>query len=170
MKRILFIGLATFGAAFTSLCLTVLAQDYQPALTEYGQPDLSGVWNFSSNTPLERPERFGETEFLRDVDTSATNTRRTSSSPRSGPNTTGVIGAYNSYWNDRAQLQQNERTSLIVHPTNGRIPPVNDGVHVQPGGDITTDVDYPKYGSRRAHGRDGLGCAHRQPAGQASHR
>ena len=39
-------------------------------------------------------------------------------------------------------MQESERTSLIIHPANGRIPPVNDGVHVQLGGDITTDVDF----------------------------
>jgi hypothetical protein len=38
----------------------VNAQDFSPQLTEYGHPDLRGVWNFSNKTPLERPERFGE--------------------------------------------------------------------------------------------------------------
>ena len=28
---------------------------YAPPKTEFGQPDLRGVWNFSSDTPLERP-------------------------------------------------------------------------------------------------------------------
>ena len=26
---------------------------------EWGQPDLNGVWNFASNTPMQRPERWG---------------------------------------------------------------------------------------------------------------
>ena len=37
--------------------LTVLAfaqADYVPSKTEYGQPDLQGVWNFASHTPLQR--------------------------------------------------------------------------------------------------------------------
>jgi hypothetical protein len=54
----------------------------------------------------------------------------------------GVIGAYNGYWNDRNELQISGRTSLITHPRNGRIAPVRDGIHVQLGGDITTDVDF----------------------------
>jgi hypothetical protein len=37
---------------------------YQAPRTEYGQPDLQGVWNFSSNTPMQRSRRFGEQEFL----------------------------------------------------------------------------------------------------------
>ena len=28
--------------------------------TEWGSPDLSGVWNFSSIIPLERPAFFGD--------------------------------------------------------------------------------------------------------------
>ena len=38
--------------------------DYQAPRTEWGQPDLQGVWNFSSSIPMQRPQRFGEREFL----------------------------------------------------------------------------------------------------------
>ena len=69
------VRLTILGAAFTVLGLPAYAQDYQPPMTEHGQPDLRGVWNFSSRTPLERPERFGEIEFLRDVDAATLNAR-----------------------------------------------------------------------------------------------
>ena len=127
------VRLTILGAAFTVLGLPAYAQDYQPPMTEYGQPDLRGVWNFSSRTPLERPERFGEIEFLRDVDAATLNARPSRVVATGGnqvPSTTRVIGAYNGYWNDRMALQENSRTSLIVHPLNGRIPSVQDGVHV----------------------------------------
>lgn len=142
----------------------VEAQDYQPALTEYGDPDLRGVWNFSSRTPLERPERYGDIEFLRDVDNSSSSQRSSAraasgSAPPRRPSSTGVIGAYNGYWNDRTVLQENARTSLIIHPANGRIPPVQDGVKVQLGGDQTSDVDFnetrPVRYTHGGIGRDG---------------
>ena len=38
--------------------------DYQVPRTEWGLPDLQGVWNFNSSTPMQRPERFGTQEFL----------------------------------------------------------------------------------------------------------
>ena len=38
--------------------------DYQIPRTEWDQPDLQGVWNFNSSTPLQRPEQFGTQEFL----------------------------------------------------------------------------------------------------------
>lgn len=142
MDRSLKIAQALLSAAGVFLAHLAYAQDYQPNLTEHGHPDLSGVWNFSSATPLERPERYGDIEFLRDVDAAANSNRASSQTASPGPFPSRVIGAYNSYWNDRTALAANERTSLIVYPPNGRIPPVNDGVHVQLGGDITTDVDF----------------------------
>ena len=142
MDRIFQSGLALISAALFSLSLAASAQDYEPKLTEHGQPDLRGVWNFSSRTPLERPERFGEIEFLQDVDRATLNARPTQTGGSADAYPSRVIGAYNGYWNDRNELQQSGRTSLITHPANGRIPPVRDGVHVQLGGDITTDVDF----------------------------
>ena len=38
--------------------------DYLAPRTEHNQPDLQGVWNFSSNTPMQRDLRYGEREFL----------------------------------------------------------------------------------------------------------
>ena len=134
-------SLALISAALFSLSFPISAQDYEPKLTEHGQPDLRGVWNFSSRTPLERPERFGETEFLQDVDRATLNARPTRG-VSAGAYSSGVIGVCNGYWNDMNELQDSGRTSLITHPLNGRIPPVRDGVHVQLGGDITTDVDF----------------------------
>jgi hypothetical protein len=51
----------------TMVCGFSVAQsdgDYVVPRTEYGQPDLQGVWNFSSNTPMQRPTRYGNQEFL----------------------------------------------------------------------------------------------------------
>jgi hypothetical protein len=44
--------------------LAQTADDYVAPRTEWGQPDLQGVWNFNSSTPMQRPERFGTQEFL----------------------------------------------------------------------------------------------------------
>ena len=32
--------------------------------TAWGQPDLQGVWDFRTITPMQRPERLGDQEFL----------------------------------------------------------------------------------------------------------
>ena len=44
--------------------LSFAADDYTVPRTEWGQPDLQGVWNFSSNVRMQREERFGERQFL----------------------------------------------------------------------------------------------------------
>src|SRR5262245_11163808 len=32
--------------------------------TSFGQPDIGGVWDFASITPLERPEQFADRAFM----------------------------------------------------------------------------------------------------------
>ena len=64
------IGLTTVIWRAAVLCSSLLAiesfaqSDYVSPKTLYGYPDLQGVWNYASNTPLQRPEEFGEKEFL----------------------------------------------------------------------------------------------------------
>ena len=35
--------------------ISFAADDYVAPRTQWGQPDLQGVWNFSSNIPMQRP-------------------------------------------------------------------------------------------------------------------
>ncbi len=46
----------------------VQAQDYEVPETQWGQPDLQGVWNFSSTIPLERPAFFADKAYLTEQD------------------------------------------------------------------------------------------------------
>ena len=41
-----------------------VSDEFETPRNEWGQPDLNGVWNFSSNTPMQRPEKWGSQEFL----------------------------------------------------------------------------------------------------------
>ena len=107
------------------------AQDeYTAPLTEWGQPDLQGVWNFSSVIPLERPAFFGDKQFLTDeeIATLATQTE----AGLEAINNIGV-GGYNTFWVEMGENGDN-RTSLIVYPENGRLPETQEGVPVQVGG------------------------------------
>lgn len=123
----------------------VFAAEIDFPLTEYGQPDLRGVWNFSSSTPFERPEELGNTEFLTDLEIVAHQSDRIatwdgyieieediSSRIMASDNATSV-GSVNLFWGELFPLRENTRTSVIVHPGNGRIPPVQEGVVVQRG-------------------------------------
>ncbi|MFP6826372.1 MAG: hypothetical protein VB977_09750 [Pseudohongiellaceae bacterium] len=52
------------------------AEDYAVPRTEWGQPDLQGVWSFSSNISMQRPEEFGERQFLTEDEIAAAHVRR----------------------------------------------------------------------------------------------
>ena len=50
--------------AFSSLVTAQSNNDYEVPRTEWGQPDLQGVWNFSSDVPMQRPLSYGTQAFL----------------------------------------------------------------------------------------------------------
>ena len=98
--------------------------------TPDGQPDLQGIWNFSTITPLERPAEFAGKPFLTDAEAAeyervvmqrSNRDNRDRSSPEAD-----VGGAYNEFWWDRgvhaARVNGKTRTSLIVDPPDGKIP------------------------------------------------
>ena len=94
------------------------------ARTTWGDPDLQGVWDFSSNTPLNRPEEFGERAFLtkeeaaqrQQVRVAARDTQDNTSARD------GSTGTYNRFWTDNPR--ETRHTSLVVDPPNGRVPPL----------------------------------------------
>ncbi len=106
------------------------AQD-ESLRTPWGAPDLQGIWDFRTITPMERPEALGEQEFLTEEEaanleqaTVDRNERLLLAAARR-TEAGGNVGAYNNFWMDRGtRTVSNRRTSLIVDPPNGRIPPV----------------------------------------------
>jgi len=135
-----------FLASFFSLAM---AQEdtYEAPKTEYGYPDLQGVWNFSSSTPMQRPQRFGEQEFLtrEEVQTAIASQEaravaadaaaaRLVVNPEAPPVGDGDPGGYNDFWFEMANIGDTVRTSLIVYPPNGRLPPAVEGAQRQYGG------------------------------------
>lgn len=104
--------------------------DYEVPRTQWGQPDLQGVWNFSSVIPLQRPAFFGDKQYLTEEDLAAL-TAQTEAGLQA-INNTGA-GGYNTFWTEMGHGDDN-RTSLIEYPENGRLPEVQEGVPVQRGG------------------------------------
>lgn len=122
------------------------AEDYQVPQTEWGQPDLQGVWNFSSNTPMQRPQRFGTQEFLTDeqiADAIARQEQAVAAADAAAaqrvvdpdaPPVTDNPGGYNDFWFEAAGIGDTVRTSHIVYPEDGRIPAAVEGAPRQFGG------------------------------------
>ena len=118
-----------------SLSFGQTADDYVAPRTEWDQPDLQGIWNFNSNTPMQRPDRFGTQEFLTpeeaEQDRLRQEERRIAADAREAelvvnpvapPAGASSTGGYNSFWYETASIGENVRTSLIVYPRNGRLP------------------------------------------------
>ena len=99
--------------------------------TPDGQPDLQGIWTNSTLTPLERPEEFRSKPVLTEPEAAAYERRmmtQGSRDRRDGDSETDVARAYNELFFDHgdklARVEGGVRTSMIVDPPNGRIPPL----------------------------------------------
>jgi len=122
------------------------AADYQPPRTQWDQPDLQGVWNFSSEVPMQRPEEFGERQFLTAEEIAAKRGERLQriGSRRPIRSENGVEAIYNdSMWAENRSNAGNVRTSLIVYPPNGRVPARQEGIRHEPGGERDTKGERP---------------------------
>ncbi len=115
--------------------------------TPDGQPDLSGVWDFRTVTPLERPERFADKEFLTEEEAAAYEQERVlannadlnredTTTDRAVVNGTRESAdlrlAYNNFWWDRGTTAvETRRTSLVIDPPNGRIPSLTEAAEAR---------------------------------------
>src|SRR5262245_47167019 len=109
----------------------------------WGAPDLQGIWEFDlTSTPMERPEEFAGRAFLTDQEV-AEKAKRDARMARGAtaeelqgpvrpganalPYAKGIEGQeYNRVWTDqgdRATSPTWRRTSLVIDPPDGRLPP-----------------------------------------------
>ena len=93
-----------------------------PLRTPWGDPDLQGVWDYRTATPMERPEEFAGQEFLTPEE-AAELEQQAADSQVDRPPRAGDPGTYNQFWMDSGtNVVGTRRTSLIVDPPDGRIP------------------------------------------------
>ena len=99
-----------------------------------GRPDLEGVWDFRSITPLQRPKELGNKEWLTAEEAAAVAQQAVASATAQDRRTPGdVARAYNSFWMDSTPSGKPRRTSIIVDPPDGRLPPTVPGAFRQQG-------------------------------------
>jgi len=141
MRTLLAMGVIAvlgIGAAHAAEPAKATAKKYVAPRTEAGQPDLRGVWNYGSDTPFERPAQFKDREFLtpEEAAAAAKQIRDRSAQLEAGDAGTPIdpTGGYNQFWMDYFGQGANLRTSLVIDPPDGRVPPVQSGVKVENGG------------------------------------
>ena len=112
-----------------------------PRLSD-GRPDLQGVWDFRTATPLERPQGLADRATLTDEEAAAVEFGATAfqrAADAQPPE--GSVGAYNAFWLDfGTTVTDDRRSSLVVDPPDGRLPDAVEGVVRQDG---SLDVDIP---------------------------
>ena len=111
---------------------TASAQTWTPPRTSDGQYDLQGIWDFSTITPLERPSALGDKQVLTAEEARAFEEAENRRQNRDliDPEKGGVnyppggVVPYNEFWYERGStVIETRRTSLIVDPADGRLPP-----------------------------------------------
>ena len=92
--------------------------------TSWGAPDLQGVWDFRTLTPLQRPAALAGKPFLTPAEAASfTQEALAEISSRDEKEPADVVGNYNQFWFDRgSSVIGTRRTSLITDPPDGRLP------------------------------------------------
>ena len=157
----------TAAAIVTALILAPAAalgqESYAAPRNDLGQPDLSGIWTNNSATPLERPEQLGDKATLTDEELAELTQKIEAfrDSEQAGDllgdrliqqalgnaefqDFDVITGNYNAFWLVERHLDN--RTSLVVDPPNGRIPPLTDAAGARAAERRAYAADHPSDG------------------------
>jgi len=101
----------------------VAAQAWNPPRTPNGQPDLQGFWTNATTTPLERPREFAGKQFLTEREAAEFQEQVLRPSGE-GPPGLQAGSSIDAFWFERGNVVAGRRTSLIVDPPDGKVPPL----------------------------------------------
>jgi hypothetical protein len=96
----------------------------QTTRTPWGDPDLQGVYTFATETPLQRPVALGNKQSYTEAEQQKL--EQEAKKKHEENITTNEHFSYNALWFVGDQGRPTGRTSLIVDPENGRMPPLTE--------------------------------------------
>jgi hypothetical protein len=126
--------------------------------TSWGDPDLQGVWDYRTITPLERRPEMGDRRFYTDDEVAQLEGRAAKRLDDTPDTTVQTNLVHADYLTDPGRhVDESRRTSLIAEPENGRIPPLTAEAQQRqaetarsasaapPGGRVDSYLDRPLY-------------------------
>jgi hypothetical protein len=106
---------------------------FQVARTPDGQPDLQGIWNSGTATPVERPDSLKGKAVFTPSEAAAYQkqvTDRNSQNVQTGNQ--GAVGTYNeAFWEFGTTVSKTLRTSMIYDPADGKIPALTTAAAIE---------------------------------------
>ena len=119
-------GCAAISVSVTPVSAQAPAASATVLKTPWGDPDLQGIWTDESDTPLQRSPKFATQEFFTAEQRAELDRQRSAMQGRERRAERGTVadvaGAYNDVFTPKKRT--GARTSRIVDPPNGRLPPV----------------------------------------------
>lgn len=116
---------ALAAAATTALC--------DVPMKSWGKPDLQGTWDFRSITPFQRPEYFKDKEYVTaeeraEFEKSVRDRRAARAENKEFTQGQGDVDVgYNAFFLDQGtKMTGTMRTSLLIDPPSGRLPPMKE--------------------------------------------
>lgn len=128
------------GSISIALCAchasSAAQSNWRPPRTEHGQPDLQGLWDFGTKTPLQRPAALGERRAHTDQEVlelvrKARDANAALDAPvdlsKNAPAAGGKIGQESDNdamerRHDFSRVNGEYRTSIVIDPPNGQVP------------------------------------------------
>ena len=107
---------------------------YKTLRTPWGEPDLQGTYSNRTITPFERQANVNGREFFTREEAAALEKRaqdQNGDEGRSKGTRGDVERAYNDFWWDRGTKVTSLRTSLVVDPADGRVPPLTEAAKLR---------------------------------------
>ena len=100
-------------------------EPYAVPRTSWGDPDLQGVWDYRTITPMERRPELGDRAYYTDEEVAQLEGRAARRMEQPPDENTPANLVHAEYLTDPGRfLDESRRTSLIIEPANGRMPPL----------------------------------------------
>ncbi|HEU5256676.1 MAG TPA: hypothetical protein VFU28_11845 [Vicinamibacterales bacterium] len=126
-----FVAATAFGSAIALILVSTLTAqtNYKVPRLPDGHPDFQGFWNNTTYTPLERPKGIDRQFFTKEEVVEQMKRAAAEEAEQTEPGTVADVHYdFTQFGLDRSQapLSVNLRTSLIVDPADGHLPPMTE--------------------------------------------